>query len=580
EIESALSRHESVGRAVVVAREDQPGDKRIVAYVTPAANEDTSTAQSDAQRVADWKAINEQLYGSDAAAEDGFSGWTSSYDGTRIPIEQMEAWRAGTVDRILKLNPKRVFEIGVGSGLIMSKVAPHCESYWGADLSAEAIGNLSKRVLEDPDIFEKVRLFNQPADDFEAIPEGYFDVIVLNSVIQYFPSGEYLKQVLLKAMEHLVPGGTVFIGDVRNLRLLECFHAAVSVHGVESSPGSPEHGAAAQRSMNMEQELLVDPTFFSALTESIDEISSHQVMLKEQDAKNELTLYRYDVELRRSGGRKPAPGEVRTLDWGVEVHSLAEAADIIRRDRPDVLRLKGLPNARLEADLRTLLAWKNESMPGLWSGEAIDPAQVCEVAKSNGYRASIDWSEESPYGFDVILAPDDSPHVVRSDVRATASSDFESFFNTPHGARSESLNVEALIHFVKNVLPEYMAPSVVVLLDEFPLTSNGKLDRTALPAPESRRAVSGRSARTPQEEILCGLFAEVLGLDQVGIDDGFFELGGHSLLATRLISRIRAVLRVEIPLAAIFDFPRVVDIAAMTHVADKARPALRRMPRK
>ncbi|MFJ8822759.1 AMP-binding protein [Streptomyces sp. NPDC102467] len=583
EIEAVLTSHASVARAVVTVREDQPGDKRIAAYVIPAAANDQPDELSDAQRVAEWQAIQDRHYRSDAAAEDDFAGWASSYDGRRIPIEQMEQWRGETVSRVLKLNPKRVFEIGVGSGLILSKVAPHCESYWGADLSAEVIDRLSRRVEEEPGLSGRVRLLNRPAHDFDGVPQGFFDVIVINSVIQYFPSGEYLKRVLLRAVEHLAPGGTVFVGDVRNLELLECFHAAISMRGIETGPGSTEHAAAMKRSMEMEQELLVSHDFFSAFTDEIGAISAHRVMLKELDAKNELSLYRYDVALRKAGGREPAPREVRMLAWGSDIHSLTEAAKLLAHDRPGALRLTGLPSARLVADRRMLLALESESAPDVWAAEAIDPALICDAAKSIGLRASIDWSRESPYAFDLLLAPedfDDIDGVARSDAEEGTGSGSEKFFNVPNSSRPDVVNTETLIRRVQEFLPEYMVPSAVVVLDEFPLTSNGKLDRTALPAPESRRSISRQSARTPMEETLCGLFAEVLGLDEVGVDEGFFELGGHSLLATRLVSSIRAALGVEIPLATIFDSPRVSEIAEIVGVAEKARPALRRMPRK
>ncbi|WP_026410982.1 non-ribosomal peptide synthase/polyketide synthase [Actinomadura oligospora] len=142
-------------------------------------------------------------------------------------------------------------------------------------------------------------------------------------------------------------------------------------------------------------------------------------------------------------------------------------------------------------------------------------------------------------------------------------------------AGREALSPGELRTALARRLPEHLIPAVFVELASLPRTPNGKIDRKALPAPDAAPAANATSGapRTPTEELLAGLWAQVLGREKVGVHDNFFEMGGHSLLATQVVSRIRLALDVEVPLSALFDHPTVADLADAVAAARPGRTA-------
>ena len=155
-------------------------------------------------------------------------------------------------------------------------------------------------------------------------------------------------------------------------------------------------------------------------------------------------------------------------------------------------------------------------------------------------------------GTAVVMAREDTP----GDIRLVA-------YVVANGA--SGADPAHLRDFLEQRVPEYMVPSAIVVLDSLPLMPNGKLDRGALPVPESAYPEEGQgyvAPRTPVEEMLAAIWATVLRLERVGIEDNFFALGGHSLLATQVVSRIRTVIGVELPLSALFEDPTVAQLAA------------------
>jgi amino acid adenylation domain-containing protein len=592
EIETLLAAHPQVAQAAVVVREDRPDDQRLVGYVmTTQDTGQTRDHQLEQDQVRDWQQIYDALHARPGSAMFGhdFTGWNSSYDGQPIPIAHMQEWRAQTVTRIRALHPRRVLEIGAGTGLLLSQLAPHCDTYWATDFSAPAINALAGQVTENPELAERVVLRVQPAHDTSGLPTGLFDTVILNSVIQYFPTTDYLLDVLTRMLRLLAPGGVVFLGDVRNLRLQRPLATAVQLHRADPSADLATLRRAVEQAILVEKELLVDPEFFPALQHHIPDIAGINIQVKRGHHHNELTCYRYDVVLHKHPITPLPLADAPQLSWGHHITGLPALGEHLTDHRPTWLRVTEVPNHRITqetalahalpaGDPLTDLLDQLHTSHGM--SEHADPEAFYELGQRCGYWVGVTWSATNSDALDIVFA--DTSTAVPVTVYApagTPGTPLSSWTNNPTAARGTGALISELRDYLRQHLPDYMVPAALVLMERLPLTPSGKLDRTALPAPEPGSAGAGRAPRTPHEQILCELFAEVLGLAGVDIDSDFFDLGGHSLLATRLIARIRAALGAELELRALFETPTVAGLATHLRHSGQARLALTRYDR-
>jgi amino acid adenylation domain-containing protein/FkbH-like protein len=581
EIEAQILDQGGVKEAVVVARDDPSGEKYLAAYVVPngeAAVHESSVGEIGHALVEEWETLWKETYAHADSETPSFAGWISSYTGEPIPTAEMAEWLTLTVARIKALKPRKVLEIGCGVGLVLQHVAPDCQVYVGADFSSTALERLQKWVAKCKEL-RHVELLHRTAVELSDIEDGTFDCVVLNSVVQYFPDHHYLIRVLREAVRVLAPGGSIFIGDVRNLTLLRTLHGAAQYHRASPSVTVGQLRQRTERAVANEKELVLDPEFFEFLPMYVPGISRVKLELKRGLAHNELTRYRYDVVVRVEDRLGPVL-KCDSLDWHDGVGSEEDLEAALRARRWDVVQLTQVPNARLLKDLAVLEGLATHD-PGMRSqvfrnrlGEiraaGVDPETIWHLAEQNGYRARITWTGGlSPGSFNVLLTRcelDDS--IVEPATRHLGSEmELGKYANTPlvstdRGARDGKL-VSRLRERLKRRLPDYMVPSAWVILPHLPLTLNGKVDRGVLPPPQmrSQELQPYIAPRSSIERRLAAVWAEVLGLDEIGVDDNFFELGGHSLLGIKLVARIVSTLDIRLSVVEIFHSPTINKMA-------------------
>ncbi|ADD39911.1 non-ribosomal peptide synthetase [Stackebrandtia nassauensis] len=506
EVEAALNRQPEVAEAAVLCRVDASGDKQLLGFVVPDAGHlDTGEA------TVPWSDVFDQAYTDGDDPEDpefNLKGWQSSYSKKPIPVDEMSAWHADAVAKITATRPRRILEIGCGTGLFAFKLARGCEHYTGIDVSAEGLDYIAAQ-LPKLGLTDKVSLHRLAADELSALDGQTFDCVVINSVAQYFPDRDYLDAVLASAATLLAPEGTIFLGDIRNLGITAMFHDSVVRH---QNPDTDEAvlTARAERQFAEETELLIHPAYFTTLPQRIPGLRWAETSVKYSHGDNQLVRYRYDVTLHTEGEPIPVTefGHWENLDRLTE--QLASGVD------GDYLAVAGIPNARLHPD-------------------GVQPARLRELAEGTGLEALVTWSPSGAPGSLAVVY-----HHPGTRVTVPHVSD-EPDTNTPASGWAWRDLPRALRQRLRDILPDYMVPSMLVPLRRMPVSATGKVDRSVLERiPDLRQISRGHTPpRTATERLVAEIFAAVLNVPEVTCEDNFFDLGGDSIKITQVAVRLR-----------------------------------------
>ncbi|HBF32316.1 non-ribosomal peptide synthetase [Rhizobium sp.] len=591
EIEAALESHDKVRQAAVIVHQDDddPASKRLIAFAVVSDGSDTSDDGID-----DWQATFDMAYadGPQAVADDDhLGGWKSSFNGEDFPPEVMRDYLDATVQRILARKPQRVLEIGVGTGLIMRRVAPYCQAYLGTDISKTGLSFIQQRLVEQQPELAHVVLKQAAADDLAALGDEHFDLVVFNSVVQYFPDLAYLNTVLTGLLDRLSPGGAIYMGDIRNLETLPDFQAELEMSRL--GPNARIADLKRRLSQHAEKELVIDPCFFSRLKQEEPRIGHLEVELRRGRRSDEMTRFRYDVTLVRDVQTAEVP-QIQ-LVWGRDIVALDQIEHHLAHAGDQLVAVLGITNERL-ALTKALMAALNsaddsESLADLsyriWglralNGDidlALDPESWWLFAQRRGWRAVVAPMPKAVSGdYAVVLLPPGrsvQPISEWPQYGHLLSRPSTELATTPARNRTVSVSTGQLRSYLADRLPSHMCPASFVLVPAFPVTSNGKLNRGALhalvPPPEDRSAIR-RAPQTATEKALSEVWSEVLGVDVLDAEANFFELGGDSIRSVQVVSK--ALNRgIELTPQMIFRYDSLAALATIVDKTSESVPA-------
>ncbi|MFO7526384.1 MAG: amino acid adenylation domain-containing protein [Ignavibacteriaceae bacterium] len=496
EVENAIRSNENVKDTAVIVKEFNKNDKRLFAFFIPDFN--TSTSNHDSDLVDKWKNQFNYLYKTALDEQDKEENRNIDLDYTIAHVlnhdkknfaKGFNEWLSQTVERIIKLKPRRVLEIGCGGGQLLKLIAPSCDYYAATDISEISIKTLELQLQGIPSLVNKVDLFVQAADADLTFKKKSFDTIILNSVVQYFPSQDYLLRVIYNLLDFLDEEGCIYLGDIQSNSLLRNYHLNDQLHHLTEHENINSLKKIVEQRVQNEEELVVDPEFFYAMKISIPQLSRVEAKIRRGRVLNETTQYHYDVFIY-SGGKNKPEFISQKMYWGKDVNTYDDLELILSKDKPDIYYLANVPNKRIFTNIEreklidsspdNLLV--SEALLNLkHNDDLVDPEDMWAL----GERLNYDVELIIPVNFDQLYF--DAVFILKNkkinfEIRQSNLSfrELNKYSNRPKTTSTNQSIVNNIKNRISEQLPDYMVPSYFIPIEKLPLTPNGKINRKEL----------------------------------------------------------------------------------------------------
>lgn len=546
EIRSVLNSSDLADQVIVTQKKINES-KYIVAYYL--------IANPEQENILHWQKTLDLVNNKNSKTLDKYAGWVSSYDNKPLSQDEMDDYFHNIAETLIAYGPKVVFDIGCGEGILMDKLGKYFKSYTGIDFSKSAILQC-QNLASNKGYSDKVRLITGSTNEINWKEFGSNnDLVIMNSIIQYFPSIEYTTDFLKNVFQRLLKHGTVYIGDVRNFQLQKVFYNSL----LRNSSNTQSINLEIEKLISIEQELLISPVYFYELSQKIDDLDAIEIRPKCNKYINELTKYRYDVIFHKLDVNSNIfVNNVMYEDFKF-VQNITEYLE--KNFGTSEKLFVRYPNAILVQDINDCSALMNDFIEQKenYKNNLMRTDEIKTVGLNCGYNSQFYIDISNPGCLLIIFDSSKRSNInniVYKSLKFACEAGHANEIQRP--CINDESTINALREYASSKLPSYMVPSFFKRISKIPLNASGKIDYNRLPDIDFNENLKESDYDVEEdtiEDILLDIWYDTLKIDRKKLDRNasFFKIGGNSILAIKLLNHINKRLHTNLSIANIYD---------------------------